>query len=67
MKEASYGQLDMVANLDKKLLEDLKAKGMQVTTPDREAFRRATAPAYNAFYTKFGDRARKIIEAIRAM
>jgi tripartite ATP-independent transporter DctP family solute receptor len=67
MKEASYGQLDMVANLDKKLLEDLKAKGMQVTTPDQEAFRKATAPAYDAFYAKFGDRGRKIIEAIRGM
>jgi tripartite ATP-independent transporter DctP family solute receptor len=67
MKEASYGQLDMVANLDKKLLEDVKAKGMQVTFPDQEAFRKATAPAYDAFYAKFGDRARKIIEAIRGM
>ena len=67
IREASYGQMDMVANLDKKLLEDLKAKGMQVTTPDREAFRKATAPAYDAFYAKFGDRGRKIIEAIRGM
>ncbi len=67
LREASYGQLDMVANLDMKLLEDLKARGMQVTFPDREAFRKATAPAYDAFYAKFGDRGRKIIEAIRAM
>jgi tripartite ATP-independent transporter DctP family solute receptor len=67
IREASHGQMDMVANLDKKLLEDLKAKGMQVTTPDQEAFRKATAPAYDAFYAKFGDRGRKIIEAIRGM
>jgi tripartite ATP-independent transporter DctP family solute receptor len=67
IKEASYFQLDFVANLDKKLLEDCKAKGMQVTFPDQEAFRKATAPAYDAFYAKFGDRARKIIEAIRGM
>jgi tripartite ATP-independent transporter DctP family solute receptor len=67
IKEAGYFQLDFVANLDKKLLEDCKAKGMQVTTPDHEAFRKATAPAYDAFYAKFGDRARKIIEAIRGM
>jgi TRAP-type C4-dicarboxylate transport system substrate-binding protein len=45
----------------------MKAKGMQVTTPDREAFRKATAPAYDAFYAKFGDRARKMIETIRGM
>jgi len=67
IREASHGQMDMVANLDKKLLEDIKAKGMQVTTPDQEAFRKATAPAYDAFYAKFGDRGRKIIEAIRGM
>jgi tripartite ATP-independent transporter DctP family solute receptor len=67
VKEASNFQLDFVANLDKKLLEDLKAKGMQVTFPDREAFRRATGPAYDAFYAKFGDRAKKIIETIRGL
>jgi len=67
LHEASYGQLDDVASLDKKLLEECKAKGMLVTFPDQEAFRKATAPAYDAFYAKFGDRGRKIIEAIRAM
>lgn len=67
VREASLFQLDMVASLDKKLLEDLKGKGMQVTFPDREAFRKATAPAYEAFYAKFGDRARKIIETIRGL
>jgi TRAP-type C4-dicarboxylate transport system substrate-binding protein len=40
---------------------------MQVTFPDQEAFRKATAPAYDAFYAKFGDRARKIIETIRGL
>jgi TRAP-type transport system periplasmic protein len=67
IKEASYWQLDYIATLDQKLLEDCKGKGMQVTTPDRNAFRTATAPAYDAFYAKFGDRGRKIIEAIRGM
>jgi tripartite ATP-independent transporter DctP family solute receptor len=67
IKEASYWQLDYLANLDKKLLEDCKGKGMLVTTPDREAFRKATAPAYDAFYAKFGDKGKKIIEAIRGM
>jgi len=67
LKEASYWQLDYVANLDKKLLEDCKGKGMQVTFPDQEAFRKATAPAYDAFYAKFGDRGRQIIQAIRGM
>jgi tripartite ATP-independent transporter DctP family solute receptor len=67
IKEASYWQLDYIAGLDKKLLDDCKAKGMQVTTPDREAFRKATAPAYEVFYAKFGDRGKKMIEAIRGM
>jgi tripartite ATP-independent transporter DctP family solute receptor len=67
IREASRGQMDAVANLDKKLLEELKAKGMQVTVPHQEAFRKATAPAYDAFYAKFGDRGRKIIGAIRSM
>ncbi|HEX7550648.1 MAG TPA: TRAP transporter substrate-binding protein, partial [Candidatus Methylomirabilis sp.] len=67
IKEASYWQLDYLADLDKKLLEDCKGKGMLVTTPDREAFRKATAPAYDVFYAKFGDKGKKIIEAIRGM
>ena len=67
IKEASYWQLDYVAGLDKKLVEDCKGKGMLVTTPDQEAFRKATAPAYDAFYAKFGDKGKKIIEAIRGM
>lgn len=67
LREASLFQMDFVANLDKKLLEDLKGKGMQVTFPDQEVFRKATAPAYDAFYAKFGDRARKIIETIRGL
>ncbi|HSB78162.1 MAG TPA: TRAP transporter substrate-binding protein [Candidatus Methylomirabilis sp.] len=67
IREASHYQMDLVANLDKQLIQDLKAKGMQVTYPDQEAFRKATAPAYDAFYAKFGDRARKIIETIRGL
>jgi TRAP-type C4-dicarboxylate transport system substrate-binding protein len=67
IKEASYWQLDYVAGLDKKMVEDCKGKGMLVTTPDQEAFRKATAPAYDVFYAKFGDKGKKIIEAIRGM
>jgi TRAP-type C4-dicarboxylate transport system substrate-binding protein len=59
--------MDLVANLDKKLINDVKVKGMQVTFPDREEFRKATLSAYDAFYAKFGDRGRKIVEEIRKM
>jgi tripartite ATP-independent transporter DctP family solute receptor len=67
LRDASNFQLETVASLDKQLLDDMKAKGMQVTMPDRETFRKATAPAYEVFYAKFGDRAKKMIEAIRGM
>ncbi len=67
LREANHYQMDLEADLDKKLLEDLTVKGMQVTFPDREAFRKATAPAYDAFCAKFGDRCQKVIEAIRGM
>jgi tripartite ATP-independent transporter DctP family solute receptor len=67
IREASHFQMDLVASQDEKILNDLKAKGMQVTSPSQEAFRQATAPAYDAFYAKFGDRAKRIIEGIRGM
>ena len=67
IREACDWQMDYVANLDNSLLNELKAKGMQVTSPDRDAFRKATAPAYDALYAKFGERARKIVEAFRSM
>jgi len=67
IREASHFQMSIVEKLDQKLLGDLKAKGMQVTTPNREDFRKATSAAYDAFYAKFGDRARRIIEEIRKL
>ena len=65
--ESQETQRKAVRDDDENLLKDLKAKGMQVTMPDHNAFRAATAPAYDAFYAKFGDRAKKIIETIRGM
>ncbi len=38
-----------------------------MTEPDKEAFRQATAPAYDVFYAKFGDDARASVEAVRKM
>ncbi|HTU00168.1 MAG TPA: TRAP transporter substrate-binding protein [Candidatus Sulfotelmatobacter sp.] len=67
LREATHFQMDLVAKQDEKILADLKAKGMQVTSPSQGAFRQATAPTYDAFYAKFGDRARKIIEGIRGL
>jgi tripartite ATP-independent transporter DctP family solute receptor len=65
--EASLWQFNYASELDAKLLEQLKQKGMVVTTPDQAAFRAATAPAYEAFYAKLGPDAKAIVEAIRAI
>jgi tripartite ATP-independent transporter DctP family solute receptor len=65
--EATLWQFNYASELDGKLLDMLKQKGMVVTTPDQAAFRAATAPAYEAFYAKLGPDAKAIVEAIRAI
>ena len=67
LKEATDWQFDYIAQRDKELLEALKKEGMEVTEPDKEAFRTATAPAYDAFYAKFGDDARNFVKAIEGL
>ncbi|RLP27036.1 TRAP transporter substrate-binding protein [Mesorhizobium sp. YM1C-6-2] len=67
LKEATDWQFDYIAQLDKELLEALKKEGMEVTEPDTEQFRAATAPAYDAFYAKFGDDARNFVKAIEGL
>ena len=66
-REATLWQFKYASELDAKLLDTLKQQGMQVTMPDQEAFRAATAPAYDAFYAKIGQDAKAIVEAIRAV
>lgn len=67
LKEASDWQFNYIAERDGELLEALKQAGMEVTQPDPEAFRAATAPAYDAFYQQFGDDARGFVEAITGL
>jgi len=67
LKEATDWQFNFIAERDSELLETLKAEGMQVTEPDQEAFRAATAPAYEAFYKGFGDDARKFVQDIQGL
>jgi tripartite ATP-independent transporter DctP family solute receptor len=64
MDEATRWQVDYIAKKDDELLETLKKAGMQVTQPDKDAFRKATAPAYEAFYAKFGQEARDFVQAV---
>jgi len=66
-REATLWQFNMMRDRDEELLNTLKQKGMQVTTPDQAAFRAATAPAYEAFYTKLGPEAKMIVEEIRSL
>jgi len=67
VREATLWQFNYIREQDVKLLESLKQQGMQVTMPDQSAFRTATAPAYEAFYTKLGPDAKTIVESIRAL
>jgi TRAP-type transport system periplasmic protein len=55
MDEAGRWQFDYMSQRDGELLEALKKAGMQVTTPNADAFRAATAAAYDAFYARFGN------------
>jgi TRAP-type C4-dicarboxylate transport system substrate-binding protein len=64
MDEATRWQVDFIAKKDAELLETLKKAGMQVTEPDKDAFRKATAPAYEAFYARFGQDARDFVQAV---
>lgn len=67
LKEATDWQFNYIASRDTDLLETLKNAGMEVTTPDQDAFRAATAPAYEAFYSQFGDDARNFVKAIEGL
>ncbi len=65
--EAGQWQFDYIAKRDQELLDTLKKAGMQVTEPDKEAFRAATAGAYEAFYGRYGNDARSFVDAIRKL
>ncbi len=65
--EAGDWQFDYIAQRDQELLGLLKEGGMSVTEPDQAAFRAAAAPAYEAFYAKFGDDARTFVKAIEGL
>ncbi len=66
-EEAGKWQFDLIAARDGELLELLTRSGMQVTKPDQAAFRAATAPAYEAFYGRFGDPARRFVQQVQAL
>ncbi|MEW6265738.1 MAG: TRAP transporter substrate-binding protein [Thermodesulfobacteriota bacterium] len=62
-KEAGVYQRQLLADQEKKGLDELKAKGMQITYPDRSKLREATTPVYKKFEATIGqDLIRKILD-----
>lgn len=65
--EATALQRKLSADADAKLLDDLKAKGVQVTTVDKSAFAKTTASVDDKWLaTPIGGYVKKVIEAARA-
>jgi len=65
--EATALQRRLSQEADEKLLADLKAKGVQVTTPDKAAFEKATAEVDDKWMAgPIGPYVRKVIAAARA-
>ncbi len=64
--EAQDVQRAAVRKDDATLLAELKAKGMQVTTPDRNAFRESVMPLREEAIREFGPKAEDLINRIEA-
>lgn len=64
--ESAKWQMDYMETLDKDLEKKLKEQNMVFTYPDRAAFEKACSPAFDIIYQKFGQRAQKIVEQIKA-
>ncbi len=52
--ECATLERNLLRDDEAKQLEELKAKGMQVTTPNKKPFQDAAAPVYKEFETQFG-------------
>ncbi len=62
-REAAKFERKFNRDSEAKWLEELKGFGMQITTPDKRAFQKATEPTYKKYETRFGkDLIDKIIE-----
>jgi tripartite ATP-independent transporter DctP family solute receptor len=62
--EAGEWQMDFVENSDEENLQKIIDAGVEVTYPDMEEFKEATAPVLEIFYEEYGDDARNLIQAI---
>ena len=53
-KEAARFERKFIRENETKMLEELKGLGMQVTTPNKKLFQKATEPTYKKYETRFG-------------
>ncbi|MNV70194.1 2,3-diketo-L-gulonate-binding periplasmic protein YiaO precursor [compost metagenome] len=66
-KEATTYQRDLSKQVEDKLLDDIKAKGVQVTTIDAKAFAQATAKVQQKWQTgPIGPYVSKVVSAAQA-
>lgn len=63
---SSLRQLQQMEALDIDLEKKLRDAGITFTYPDQSLFQQACQPVYEAFYAKFGERARQLVAQIRA-
>lgn len=54
-KEARTWERNYCINLEKDLVDQLKSKGMEITTPDKKAMQDATKSVYDKFKTEIGE------------
>lgn len=64
IKETSQWQLTYVENSDAENLKLIIDNGVEVTYPDMNEFKEATAPVLDIMYGQLGDEARELIKAI---
>lgn len=53
-KEAAKFERKFIRENEAKMLEELKGFGMQVTSPDKKLFQKATEPTYKKYESRFG-------------
>lgn len=63
---AEAWQMQLCSDNDNALLEKIKAAGVTVTTPNISEFMRAVEPVYSVFIGRYGDDAKRLIDAARA-
>jgi TRAP-type transport system periplasmic protein len=65
--ESTLWQLDYMEHRDQELAILMQAEGMEFTYPDKDLFEQATLSAYEALYRQLGEKARDIVNQIKAL